>query len=79
MGARIGVGAGATRTFGFAGGAISCQSEWPMGTPSTGSKQSRSGAADLAVVVISLRNEPGLVDAVRSLISQRPRPEMVVV
>ena len=79
MGARIGVGAGATRTFGFAGGAISCQSEWPMGTRSTGSEQSRSGAADLAVVVISLRNEPGLVDAVRSLISQRPRPEMVVV
>ena len=26
MGARIGVGAGATRTFGFAGAAISCQS-----------------------------------------------------
>jgi glycosyltransferase involved in cell wall biosynthesis len=38
-----------------------------------------SGPADLAVIVISLRNEPGLVDAVRSLISQRPRPEIVVV
>jgi Glycosyl transferase family 2 len=55
------------------------QSESSIGTRSTGSEQGRSGAADLAVVVISFRNEPGLVDAVRSLISQRPRPEMVVV
>jgi glycosyltransferase involved in cell wall biosynthesis len=38
-----------------------------------------SGAADLAVVVISLRNGSGLVDAVRSLTSQRPHPEIVVV
>jgi glycosyltransferase involved in cell wall biosynthesis len=41
--------------------------------------QSDSASADLAVVVISLRNEPGLVDAVRSLTFQRPRPEIVVV
>jgi glycosyltransferase involved in cell wall biosynthesis len=41
--------------------------------------QSASASADLAVVVISLRNEPGLVDAVRSLTSQQPRPEIVVV
>jgi glycosyltransferase involved in cell wall biosynthesis len=38
-----------------------------------------SAGADLAVVVISLRSEPGLVDAVRSLIGQDPRPEIMVV
>jgi glycosyltransferase involved in cell wall biosynthesis len=38
-----------------------------------------SAPADLAVIVISLRNEPGLVNAVRSLLSQCPRPEIVVV
>ena len=50
-----------------------------MATGSTGSEQGTSDAADLAVVVISLRNEPGLVDAVRSLLPQRPRPDVVVV
>ncbi len=34
---------------------------------------------ELAVVVISLCNEPGLVDAVRSLRRQHPPPEIVVV
>jgi glycosyltransferase involved in cell wall biosynthesis len=35
--------------------------------------------ASLACVVLSLRNQPGLVDAVRSLVTQDPRPEVVVV
>jgi glycosyltransferase involved in cell wall biosynthesis len=35
--------------------------------------------AGLACVVLSLRNQPGLADAVRSLLAQEPRPEIVVV
>jgi glycosyltransferase involved in cell wall biosynthesis len=50
----------------------------PMGIRSPASGHSTSGE-DLAVIVISLHDEPGLVDAVRSLVSQRPRPEIVVV
>lgn len=34
---------------------------------------------ELAVAVLSLANEPELVDAVRSLLAQEPRPEVVVV
>jgi glycosyltransferase involved in cell wall biosynthesis len=34
---------------------------------------------ELACAVLSLANEPGLVDAVRSLLRQRPLPEVVVV
>ena len=36
-------------------------------------------AKQLARVVLSLANEPGLVDAVRSVLAQRPTPEVVVV
>lgn len=39
----------------------------------------REQVPELAVAVLSLRNEPELVDAVRSLLAQRPRPEVVVV
>jgi glycosyltransferase involved in cell wall biosynthesis len=39
----------------------------------------RRSPAELAVVVISLRGELGLVDAVRSLLDQDPKPEVVVV
>jgi glycosyltransferase involved in cell wall biosynthesis len=34
---------------------------------------------EMACAVLSLANEPGLVDAVRSLLRQHPRPEIVVV
>jgi glycosyltransferase involved in cell wall biosynthesis len=36
-------------------------------------------SAELACGVLSLRDEPGLVAAVRSLVEQEPRPEIVVV
>src|SRR5262249_39445175 len=36
-------------------------------------------SGQLACVVLSLENEPGLVDAVRSILAQRPTPEVVVV
>lgn len=39
----------------------------------------RLSGADLSVIVIALDAQPELVDAVRSLHSQRPRPEIVVV
>lgn len=38
-----------------------------------------TGAKQLACVVLSLANEPGLVAAVRSLLAERPAPEIVVV
>lgn len=37
------------------------------------------GPADIACVVLSLRAQRGLVDAVRSLVAQEPLPEIVVV
>jgi glycosyltransferase involved in cell wall biosynthesis len=50
-----------------------------MRTRGEQSEGATGGGPELAVVVISLGNEPGLVDAVRTLLSQRPRPEIVVV
>ena len=44
-----------------------------------GPAEARGGAAELAVVVISLGNEPSPVEAVRSLLTQGPAAEIVVV
>ena len=50
-----------------------------MGTRGSAGEEAIGAAAELATVVISLGNEPGLVDSVRSLLDQGPGAELMVV